>query len=111
MVTETGDVLVETIIQVFDHDNILDFGFDRGRKLTRLVINSQTLRSSLEHFDIIGLETNITMNPHEPKFLIKSEGVVGHVQIEYNEELVNKEAPFRCVQPVSHNYQTAFLKK
>merc|ERR1719361_395601 len=50
------------------------------------------------------------MSPEEPKFVIRSEGIVGFVEITFTEELLNHDAPFRCTQLVSHNYQTAFLK-
>lgn len=111
MTSEAGDILVETIIQVFEHDHILDFGFDRTTKLTRLVLDSHVVRTSLEHFDLIGLETELSISTKTPKFVIRSEGVVGHVQIEFNDQLLDKEAPFRCQRPVSHMYQTAFIKK
>ena len=75
MMSDGGDVLVETVIQVFDHEHILDFDFDRSKKITRLVMNSQTFRSSLEHFDMIGLVTTISMNKETPKFSIRSDGV------------------------------------
>ena len=111
MMSDGGDVLVETVIQVFDHEHILDFDFDRSKKITRLVMNSHTFRSSLEHFDMIGLVTTVSMNKETPKFSIRSDGVVGHVQVDYSDDLVNEEAPFRCAYPVSHNYQTSFIKK
>ena len=111
MMSDPGDVLVDTTIQVFEHEHILDFGFDRATKLTRLVLDAHVVRTSMEHFDLIGLETELAISPTSPKFVIRSEGVVGHVQVEFDDQLLNKEAPFRCMRPVSHKYQTSFIKK
>ena len=109
LIDEFG-VKVESVIQCFEVENISDFGFDKTKKISRLVMNSTTLRSSLENWDVIGTSTRVQMSPEEPKFVIRSEGIVGFVEITFTEELLNHDAPFRCTQLVSHNYQTAFLK-
>ena len=73
-------------------------------------MKSTTLRSALENWDVIGSKTKLEMNPEKPHFVIRSEGIVGFVEISFTEELLNQDAPFRCTQLVSHNYQTTFLK-
>ena len=110
MIDETG-LEVQTIIQCFDHESVLDFDFDKTKTVSRLVISSQTIKSALENWDVIGMSTTLTMRPQNPKFSFKSTGVVGSVEIEFTDELLDLEAPFRCNKIASYKYQTSFIKK
>lgn len=110
MIDETG-LEVQTIIQCFDHESVLDFDFDKTKTVSRLVISSQTIKSALENWDVIGMSTTLTMRPQNPKFSFKSTGVVGSVEIEFTDELLDLEAPFRCNRTASYKYQTSFIKK
>ena len=110
MVDETG-LEVQTVIQCFDHESVLDFNFDKTKTVSRLVISSQSIKSALDNWDVIGMSTTLTMKPESPKFSLKSSGIVGSVEIEFTDELLDLEAPFRCNKAASYKYQTSFIKK
>merc|ERR1711973_455615 len=103
-------VVLDIHIQTFDAESALDLGFERTKKVPRLVLESGTLRQALEHWDVIGMSTKVRMSPDDPKFSIISKGIVGEVQIDFKEQLVNKESAFRCSQLIEERYQTNFLK-
>ena len=108
MVSESG-VKMESIIQCFEHDSILDYNFE-PKKTSRLVMASNIMKAALEGWDVIGNRTLIQMQPHAPKFLIKSDGIVGSCEISFTEELLDQEAPFRSNRVIKEYYQTSFLK-
>ena len=85
-VIEDG-IVIDVTIQTFDSDTALDFEFERSKKVPRLVLESGTLRASIESWDAIGQTTRLVMSPTEPNFSIISKGIVGIVQIDFNKEL------------------------
>lgn len=107
---DEGGITVESIIQCFDHENILDFDFEKSKQISRLVIASPVLKSAMENWDVIGISTTIEMNPESPKFVFTSSGVVGSVQIEFTDDLLDSEAPFKCRKSSRSKYQTSFIK-
>ena len=108
MVSESG-ITVESVIQCFEHESIIDFNFE-SKKTSRLVMSSDIMLAALDGWDVIGNRTLIQMQPDDPKFLIKSEGIVGFVEISFTDELLDQEAPFRSNQVIKEYYQTCFLK-
>ena len=108
MTSEAG-VTVESVIQCFEHDSILDYSFE-SKKTSRLVISSNIMKAALDGWDVIGNRTLIQMQPDSPKFLIRSDGIVGFVEISFTEELLDQEAPFRSNRVIKQYYQTSFLK-
>ena len=80
-------IVIDVNIHTFESDTALDFEFERTKKVPRLVLESTILRAALENWDAIGQTTKITMSPVEPHFSIKSKGLVGIVQVDFNEEL------------------------
>ena len=100
---------VESVIQCFECDSILDYSFE-PKKTSRLVMESNIMEAALDGWDAIGHRTLIQMQPESPEFLIRSEGIVGFVEISFTKELLDQEAPFRCSEEVKELYQTGFIK-